>query len=650
MSFISRIFKQNKRPSSDLPPFPKTMIDRDCTPKHLADGTFGSVYLVTKHGKPAVIKAIPCKTEQELNLARKECAVMRSAASCKHAVKYYANEVVPTKNGHTLFIFQEYLTTFESRYDPQKMTEAEIIQLGIDLCSAMIEFKNLGFYHLDIQPKNIFIDKDNHFKLGDFGSATYLSELNTPQPLRGTPAYMAPEVFSDRCYSEQSELYTLGILLYSLVNRGRLPFSDSLDKEHAIEHRLLRNPIPFPNTKNISLALCLHKACEPFPEHRFSSLEEMLNDLNHALQTGSAIAADIPIGTGCPPQMFDADAFTEPCASLQPQMFDADAFAATCAIMPPQMFDADTFAATCAIMPPQMFDADAYASSCAIMSSPTLPSPALQNVSPIPQMTQVQFSAIAPQTAIKGEYTLVQLFMYEAAFRSIVEEVLAEAETPMIRKNSGMLRIGNGVQVKVVLSSPDVQIEDNENEQTWYGDYLVFDFAFELPFDFKKRQILLKASVYFDDVPATKLLLTLKTASNQTQTIDIQRQDVRKAYMSYAREDQARVGSLVQGMRRVRPDLDIFFDVFSLRCGENWEESLYQNLEQCDTLFLCWSRSAKNSIWVEKEWRYMLVHKGSDSIEPLPIEPPELCPPPEELNTKYFNDNLLYMIRPIDDW
>ena len=64
--------------------------------------------------------------------------------------------------------------------------------------------------------------------------------------------------------------------------------------------------------------------------------------------------------------------------------------------------------------------------------------------------------------------------------------------------------------------------------------------------------------------------------------------------------------------------------------------------ESC--FFVCWFSHAKRSRYVEAEWRYALEHKGEEGIEPIPIEPPNLCPPPVELNKKHFNDKLLNYI------
>lgn len=90
--------------------------------------------------------------------------------------------------------------------------------------------------------------------------------------------------------------------------------------------------------------------------------------------------------------------------------------------------------------------------------------------------------------------------------------------------------------------------------------------------------------------------------------------------------------------------MDLFFDVESLRSGENWEKTLFHEIEKRDVLYLCWSHNAKESEWVDREWRYAYSQKGIDGIEPMPIELPEECPPPQELSGKHWNDKLLYLI------
>ena len=71
--------------------------------------------------------------------------------------------------------------------------------------------------------------------------------------------------------------------------------------------------------------------------------------------------------------------------------------------------------------------------------------------------------------------------------------------------------------------------------------------------------------------------------------------------MSYASQDRQRVATIIQGMRKARPDIDIFFDVDSLRSGDDWEQALWREIDKRDVLFLCWSEYARESKCVDAE-------------------------------------------------
>ena len=277
--------------------------------------------------------------------------------------------------------------------------------------------------------------------------------------------------------------------------------------------------------------------------------------------------------------------------------------------------------------------------------APVVAAPVTKPAEEAPRLDRVQFSAVAPKEAEKDAYSIIQIFMYEQMFRRVVEEALEMAESPAQEKRSGFHMVQDNTRVKIVLTCPDMEIDDNVQEQTWSGGYLQFDFAVCPPSDYRKKQILLTAAVYFNDIPATRLMLTIKPQMSQEERIEIARKDIITAFVSYASQDRARVATVIQGMRRARPDMDIFFDINSLKSGEDWERTLYREIDKRDILFLCWSRSAAKSPWVDREWRYAMSQKGIEAIEPIPLEQPDVCPPPMELQSKHFNDSLLYVIR-----
>lgn len=263
---------------------------------------------------------------------------------------------------------------------------------------------------------------------------------------------------------------------------------------------------------------------------------------------------------------------------------------------------------------------------------------------PAVTLDKVQFSAVAPKTFVKGDYSVIEILMYEETFRHVVQEAIDNVDDPVKETKSGFLTAEREAKITVMISSPDFEIEDNTESQIWKGGYLNFSFAVEVPEQYKKRQILFVASVYINDIIATRLKFVAKCKSLIEQKIEVTREDVLSAFVSYASQDRNRVAMIIQGMKKARPDMDIFFDVDSLRSGDDWEEALWREIDKRDVLFLCWSKYARDSKWVDAEWRYAFKNKGPDSIEPVPIDPPGSCPPPDELSRKHFNDKLLYII------
>lgn len=258
-------------------------------------------------------------------------------------------------------------------------------------------------------------------------------------------------------------------------------------------------------------------------------------------------------------------------------------------------------------------------------------------------LDRVDFSAIAPKSLTAAEYSVIQVAMYEKENRKIVEELMASAEEPVKEIRSGESEVVRGARIRVTLASPDIELEDSEEEGEWNGGYKIFSFMVRLPDGFSKPQVRFVATVYIQNVAATKLKFIISCRDSRNERTEVERADIHSAFVSYASEDRARVVRFVQGMQKVRPDLDVFLDVARLRSGEKWEERLYSEIGGRDVLYLCWSRYAKRSEWVEREWRYAFQTKGIAGIEPVPMEPPDACPPPEELSRLHFNDWLQYL-------
>ena len=91
------------------------------------------------------------------------------------------------------------------------------------MCSALELCRENNIIHRDIKPQNIFVSRYGVFKLGDFGVAK-ASTIRTSADKVGTYSYMAPEVYKGKGYDDRVDIYSLGMVLYWLLNERRGPF------------------------------------------------------------------------------------------------------------------------------------------------------------------------------------------------------------------------------------------------------------------------------------------------------------------------------------------------------------------------------------------------------------------------------------------
>lgn len=214
-----------------------------------------------------------------------EIRTMDSFKNCPNIVRIEDYKVYESEDDVSwdIFIRMELLTPVNEYFFNKTPTEEQAAQLGIDICSAIEVLSKKNIVHRDIKPENVFINEYGNYKLGDFGTARVLSEysLSMTQGV-GTPYYMAPEIYMSTKYDSRADIYSLGIVLYRLLNKNRLPFLDSekqllspSERQAAFMKRISGEKLPPPREASPEMADIILKACAFDPKDRFSTATEM---------------------------------------------------------------------------------------------------------------------------------------------------------------------------------------------------------------------------------------------------------------------------------------------------------------------------------------------------------------------------------------
>ena len=196
--------------------------------------------------------------------------------------------------GWDIFIKMELLTPL-TKYLPKEIPEDMVVRLGMDICNALVLCKDRNIVHRDIKPQNIFVSRDGNYKLGDFGIAK-TAERTTSGTKVGTYKYMAPEVYNNQPYGSTADIYSLGLVLYWMLNERRTPFlplppavPTTSAEDEARRRRFSGEALPAPAQGSDALKAIVLKACAYDPKERYASAAEMLADLKKVDSGAAAI-------------------------------------------------------------------------------------------------------------------------------------------------------------------------------------------------------------------------------------------------------------------------------------------------------------------------------------------------------------------------
>lgn len=249
-----------------------------------------------------------------------EIQLMESLKGIQNIVSVEDYKVVEKTDsiGWDIYIRMELLTPFNTFVCDKKLSEKDVIKLGIDICTALEICGQRNIIHRDIKPENIFVNDFGYFKLGDFGIARKLENMTGGLSQKGTFNYMAPEVANSNTYDARVDTYSLGIVLYRLLNGNRLPFLDTEkqllnpnERKNAVERRIRGEELPAPCEASPEMANLILRACAYNPDMRFASataMKEALIGVGNG--TYVPVAADLDRTTAVRHAQADYDATT----------------------------------------------------------------------------------------------------------------------------------------------------------------------------------------------------------------------------------------------------------------------------------------------------------------------------------------------------
>lgn len=166
------------------------------------------------------------------------------------------------------------------------LTLPEVVDIMLQLTSAIAKAHESYIIHRDIKPQNVIILEDGRVKVMDFGIASQLNnnELTQTNSVMGTVYYLPPEQANGLAVTTRSDIYSLGILMYELVT-GKVPFKGDSPVEVAIKQ--MKEPISDLSEYNPdipqSVSNVILRACAKNPKNRYESAEAMHDDLKTVL-------------------------------------------------------------------------------------------------------------------------------------------------------------------------------------------------------------------------------------------------------------------------------------------------------------------------------------------------------------------------------
>jgi hypothetical protein len=290
--------------------------------------------------------------------------------------------------------------------------------------------------------------------------------------------------------------------------------------------------------------------------------------------------------------------------------------------------------------------------------SPTAPQSQSQPVTassppeePVPLPPRVLLGVSAPSQVNVGATFIARFVAYVEEMAAQVKERLRELDQQTaggVQISLGLTPAGGGrwregTPVTVRVSGKHIKAEPATQSFEWNGRENLVSFVIAVTDDAPKTgiQIVFEAFIEGVSVAFVPLGLRIGEATTDEAPSTFTGRPASTAFASYSSKDAPLVALCLSALKRWDPHLDVFMDCLDLTPNESWKEELERIIPTRDAFFLFWSVNAMNSKWVAWELNKAVSEKGLDCVRPMPIDDPELAPPPETLKHLHFRDRYM---------
>ena len=264
-------------------------------------GGMGEVYRAQdiELGRPVALKFLSADVSQHPNRLKRFILEAKAASALNHPNILTVYEI--GRAGEDTFIATEFVegVTLRQHLRLQRLKLIEVLDIAIQITSALVAAHAAGIVHRDIKPENIMVRKDGIVKLLDFGlaklterqesqvgEATTMALVNTePGSVLGTATYMSPEQAAGREVDTRSDIWSLGVVLYEMV-AAHPPF-EGASKSHIIVAIMDHDPVPitqFAPDVPQALEWIIAEALTKDPDERCQTAKELLGKLKRLKQ------------------------------------------------------------------------------------------------------------------------------------------------------------------------------------------------------------------------------------------------------------------------------------------------------------------------------------------------------------------------------